>query len=290
MLIYKSPAKINLTLEILNRRKNGYHNISTIIQSINMFDLITYEHYKEILVSSNIKELNSETNLVIKAAKLIKNKFKINHGIKINLTKNIPLASGLGGGSSNAATTLLALNTIWGLNLNLSKLVPLAESLGSDVPFFLSKGTALISGSGGQIEQLPDIEPMLFLLLHNDIKFPNKTHSMYKSVSLGEYTNGELTNKLAAMIKTSGQVTAINLFNCFDKIAMKKSSEFNKYSKILQQLGLNEYHLAGSGPTIMIPIHTRLIGEKIKFALWDQYSITSTIIQSTSSQQNTYII
>lgn len=290
MLIYKSPAKINLTLEILNRRKNGYHNISTIIQSINMFDLITYEHYKEILVSSNIKELNSETNLVIKAAKLIKNKFKINHGIKINLTKNIPLASGLGGGSSNAATTLLALNTIWGLNLNLSKLVPLAESLGSDVPFFLSKGTALISGSGGQIEQLPDIEPMLFLLLHNDIKFPNKTHSMYKSVSLGEYTNGELTNKLAAMIKTSGQVTAINLFNCFDKIAMKKSSEFNKYSKLLSELGLNEYHLAGSGPTIMLPIDTRTKGEKIRFKLWDQYSIKSTIIQSTSSVQNNYVI
>jgi len=290
MLIYKSPAKINLTLEILNRRKNGYHNISTIIQSINMFDLITYEHYKEILVSSNIKELNSETNLVIKAAKLIKNKFKINHGIKINLTKNIPLASGLGGGSSNAATTLLALNTIWGLNLNLSKLVPLAESLGSDVPFFLSKGTALISGSGGQIEQLPDIEPMLFLLLHNDIKFPNKTHSMYKSVSLGEYTNGELTNKLATMIKTSGQVTAINLFNCFDKIAMKKSSEFNKYSKLLSELGLNEYHLAGSGPTIMLPIDTRTKGEKIRFKLWDQYSIKSTIIQSTSSVQNNYVI
>ena len=255
-----------------------------------MFDLITYEHYKEILVSSNIKELNSETNLVIKAAKLIKNKFKINHGIKINLTKNIPLASGLGGGSSNAATTLLALNTIWGLNLNLSKLVPLAESLGSDVPFFLSKGTALISGSGGQIEQLPDIEPMLFLLLHNDIKFPNKTHSMYKSVSLGEYTNGELTNKLAAMIKTSGQVTAINLFNCFDKIAMKKSSEFNKYSKLLSELGLNEYHLAGSGPTIMLPIDTRTKGEKIRFKLWDQYSIKSTIIQSTSSVQNNYVI
>ena len=76
MLVYKSPAKINLTLELINRRKDGYHNISTIMQTINIFDLITYESDKNIVISSNIKELNSETNLIFKAVKLIRNKFK----------------------------------------------------------------------------------------------------------------------------------------------------------------------------------------------------------------------
>lgn len=290
MLIYKSPAKINLTLEVLSRRQDGYHNISTIMQSINVFDLITYEPNQDVLVSSNIKGLDLETNLIFKAIKLLQNKFKVNHGVKINLNKNIPIASGLGGGSSNAATTLIALNTLWRLYLNPPTLISLAESLGSDVPFFISRGTALISGKGEIIEQLPDIKPILFLIIHNDNKFPNKTYSMYKSISPSEYTSGKLTHEFASRIKKSGNPQSIKLFNCFDKIAPRQFPEFNKYSKILQQLGLNEYHLAGSGPTIMIPIHTRLIGEKIKFALWDQYSITSTIIQSTSSQQNTYMI
>jgi len=89
MLIYKSPAKINLTLEILNRRKDGYHNIATIIQTVNMFDLITYEHYKNILVLSDIKELKQEENIVFKAANIVKNEFSIKQGVKINLTKNI---------------------------------------------------------------------------------------------------------------------------------------------------------------------------------------------------------
>ena len=207
-----------------------------------------------------------------------------------DLTKNIPIASGLGGGSSNAATTLLALNTMWRLNLTPSTLISLAESLGSDVPFFLSKGTALISGKGEQIEQLPDIEPTFFLLLDYNIKFPNKTHSMYKSISPAEYTNGELTNKLAKTIKTSGKVAPIHMFNCFDQIATQKFPEFNKYSKLLSKLGLSAYHLAGSGPTMMLPIHTRAQGEKIKFRLWDQYSIKSTIVQSVSSSQNNYLV
>ena len=148
MLVYKSPAKINLTLEVINRRKDGYHNISTIMQTINIFDLITYELDKNIVISSNIKELNSETNLIFKAVKLMRNKFNINQGVKIYLNKNIPISSGLGGGSSNAATTLIALNIMWGLNLKLSELISLAQSIGSDVPFFISRGTALISGKG----------------------------------------------------------------------------------------------------------------------------------------------
>ena len=290
MLVYKSPAKINLTLELINRRKDGYHNISTIMQTINIFDLITYEPDKKIVISSNIKELNSETNLIFKAVKLMRNKFNINQGVKIYLNKNIPISSGLGGGSSNAATTLIALNIMWGLNLKLIELVSLAQSIGSDVPFFISRGTALISGKGENIEQLPDIKPVLFLLLHNENVLFNKTYSMYKAMSPNEYTSGKLSYESASIIKTSRSLQCTKLFNCFDKIAPKQFPTFKKYSKSLEELGLNEYHLAGSGPTIMVPIKTRPIGEKIKFALWDQYSITSTIIQTTSSNQTTYMI
>ena len=89
MLVYKSPAKINLTLELINRRKDGYHNISTIMQTINIFDIITYELDENILISSNIKELNSETNLIFKSIDLMQNTFSIKQGIKICLNKNV---------------------------------------------------------------------------------------------------------------------------------------------------------------------------------------------------------
>ena len=290
MLVYKSPAKINLTLELINRRKDDYHNISTIMQTINIFDIITYELDENILISSNIKELNSETNLIFKSIDLMQNTFSIKQGIKICLNKNIPLSSGLGGGSSNAATTLIALNLMWGLHLDSDELISLAQLIGSDVPFFISRGTALISGKGEKIKQLPNIKPMLFLLLHNETILPNKTYSMYKAISSNEYTSGQFSNEIASMIESGQQLQNAKLFNCFDKIAPIQFPTFKKHAKSLEELGFNEYHLAGSGPTIMVPIKTRTIAKKVKFALWDRYSIPSTIIQTTSSNQKTYVI
>ena len=290
MLVYKSPAKINITLEVINRRNDYYHDISTIMQTINIFDVITYEPNKDILISSNIKELDSDTNLIYKAVNLMQNEFRINRGVKIYLHKNIPMSSGLGGGSSNAATTLIALNLMWGLNLNSDKLISLAQSIGSDVPFFISRGTALITGKGEIVERLSDIKPMVFLLLHNETILPNKTYSMYKAISKNEYTSGQISHEIASIINSCKEIQSVKLFNCFDKIAPNQFPTYKKYSKSLEQLGVHEYHLAGSGPTIMVPTTTRAIAKQIKFSLWDLHSISSTIIQTTTSNPNEYII
>jgi len=146
----KSRAKINLGLQIIRRREDGFHDLNTIFAKICVFDQIELFKNTEIIVDchSNIK-INSEKNLAYRAAKLFQEKFlSPNDGVKINMKKKIPIGAGLGGGSSNAATVLLGLNQLYELGLTFDDLLPLGASLGSDVPFFLNNGAAEASGRG----------------------------------------------------------------------------------------------------------------------------------------------
>ena len=153
MTSYKSPAKLNLFLNIINKRNDGYHNIQSAIHLINLFDFLTFQKREDnkVVLKSNIKGLEKQ-NLVLESFKLIKKKYHIKRfGMNIELIKNIPLGSGLGGASSNAATTLMALKKIWNLKIDKKELMSLASSLGSDVPLFINAS--------------------LFLSIHNFSKF-----------------------------------------------------------------------------------------------------------------------
>ena len=136
-----SPAKINLYLNILGKYPNGFHRIESVIERISIFDKITVEAIKDpaVIISSNNKQLETKDNLCFRAAKLMKSKYKVPYGLSIFLEKNIPIGAGLGGGSSNAASTLIAINKLFGLGLGLDELYYLGEKLGSDVNFFLSQ-------------------------------------------------------------------------------------------------------------------------------------------------------
>lgn len=134
----KAPAKINLGLSILGKFKNNWHEVKTIYTQIDLFDLIELENIKE-----NIIDFSDKSNLVYMAAELIKKESKVKKGVRIKLQKNIPIGSGLGGGSSDAAQVLMGLNKLWGLNLSKKKLINLAKKLGSDVAYFLVGGTKL---------------------------------------------------------------------------------------------------------------------------------------------------
>src|SRR3989338_8645492 len=144
-MLLNSYAKINLYLKIGKKLKSGYHNIQSIMQPIELHDNISFEKLDEnrIILESNNKELESKNNLAYKAALLLKNKLNIKEGVRITIEKQIPLASGLGGGSSNAANTLIALNNLWKLKLSKNKLISLALEIGSDVPFFIVGESAL---------------------------------------------------------------------------------------------------------------------------------------------------
>jgi 4-diphosphocytidyl-2-C-methyl-D-erythritol kinase len=181
----KSFAKINLGIEVLEKRKDGYHEIRTLFQTINLFDTLEFhpaEGEKILLFGDDRSIPWNEDNLIYKAASSLKEKYKLSRGIKINALKNIPPGKGLGGGSSNAAMTLYALNKIWSLSLKRSELMELGKNLGADVPYFLEGGLCLGTGTGDTITPLDDLPSLLCLLGVPDISIP--TSDIYRQVRL----------------------------------------------------------------------------------------------------------
>ena len=168
----KAPAKINLFLEILGKRNDGYHEIETVMQEIDLVDNLQFEEIQEgVRLNCNDKNIPSdENNLVCKAANLILNECGIRKGVLISLEKNIPVGAGLGGGSSDAAATLKALNLLWKIGLNDAELMEFAAKLGSDIPFFIKGKTALCSGRGEKITPIEVKSEMNYLVIFPHIK------------------------------------------------------------------------------------------------------------------------
>ena len=155
--VYLAPAKINLSLEVLNRRPDGFHEVMTVMQTIGLADKIYIKPAADLQFDCNQPELVVEDNLVWRAALLMHELCgeEQQRGADLYLEKVIPIKAGLGGGSSDAATTMMALNQLWEMNLDDDRLVELAAQLGSDVPFFIKGGTALAEGRGERLETLP---------------------------------------------------------------------------------------------------------------------------------------
>ncbi|MBS1113112.1 MAG: ispE, partial [Nitrospirae bacterium] len=164
----KAPAKINWFLSVLNKREDGYHNIISPMQCVDLFDTLSFEEAEELRVLSDL-DIPAEMNLVHKAAVLLKKVSLHKSGAMIELKKNIPVAAGLGGGSSDAAYTLIGLNRLWGLNFDKGVLMRLAAELGSDVPFFLAGPLALIEGRGERVTELSTEGSMIILLVKPEI-------------------------------------------------------------------------------------------------------------------------
>lgn len=168
MMKIKSFAKINLGLEVTGKRRDGYHEVKTLLQIINLYDVLEFRltQHNNILLEGDDKKISWEKdNLVFRAALLLKEQFHISKGIEIHVSKNIPSGKGLGGGSSNAAMTLYALNKSWGLRLGKKALMDLGRQLGADVPFFLEGGLCLGVGRGDDIVPLSDLASLFCLLV-----------------------------------------------------------------------------------------------------------------------------
>ncbi len=154
-VVAEAPAKINLTLRVLDRRPDGYHELDTVFQAIDLWDRLEFDHDREIRLESDHADLPDDgTNLVYRAADLLRAESGIDGGTKIRIVKKIPLGGGLAGGSSDAAATLLACARLWDLDADLEMLEPLARRLGADVPFFLYGRTARGTARGDRIERL----------------------------------------------------------------------------------------------------------------------------------------
>ncbi len=267
MLRLEAPAKINLTLEVTGRRSDGYHDIASIMQTVDLVDELTFEEADALTLECDVPELATEDNLVLRAARLLARHAGVDRGARIGLRKRVPHAAGLGGGSSDAATTLAGLSRHWGLDMTPRDLVPLAASLGSDIPFFLHGGTAMVSGRGQRVQPLPPADLGWVIILAPDILAENKTGAMYGRLGEPDMTRGFLTRKLAARIAGGGDVPPQFLFNVFDSVALQAFESLEGYWQTLEDLGAREIHLAGSGPAMFAPVSKKEIGTAIHLML-----------------------
>lgn len=189
LLKVKSFAKLNLFLYVLSKREDGYHEIFSLLNKIDLHDVLLFKKANRIIVNSNIKGLCGEENIVYKVASFLKKRFDIDEGIEIYVDKHIPVGSGLGGESSNAAYTLLTLNKIWHLKMSKEEMIKISLLWGSDIPFFISANTALLKGRGEIIHPLR-VKGKYFAL----IVFPEIV-VLTKDVYSGKI---QLTNKIFA--------------------------------------------------------------------------------------------
>jgi 4-diphosphocytidyl-2-C-methyl-D-erythritol kinase len=249
VLTVYAPAKINLVLEVLGKN-NDYHRISSIVQSIDLCDILNFQLDDEICFECNEPSLKHD-NLVIQAAALLKESAKYSRGARIELRKHISWGVGLGGGSSDAAATLLALSELWGLGLPLSELVHLASKLGSDVPFFIHKGTALVEGKGEKVTPLPSLPSTCFVLLVPPVpKILNKTKQMYNNLDATYYTEGQFVKKALSSLEQGKTIDHSLMFNVFEKAACDFFPGLDEYRKTLEEAGAPGVYLAGSGPCL----------------------------------------
>ncbi len=264
MLTLLAPAKLNLTLEVLAKRPDSFHEIRSVIQTINLCDSLSFQLSPSVEFKSDLADWIPEKSLVSKVARLVQEATGCSKGVTIEVNKRIPLLAGLGGDSSDAAAALHGLNKLWGLGLPQEKLVELAAQLGSDVSFFVYGGTALVEGRGEVVTPLPPLSPMWVALVVPPIpQLVGKTGRLYASLKASHYTDGRITERLVEELRQGGEFNPSLLFNTFENVALARSSELVVYREHMVKLGATGVHLAGSGPTLFSLLKDKAEAEEL---------------------------
>jgi len=261
-IIIKSPAKINLHLEVIGKREDGFHELAMIMQNIDLSDFLELEINNEGLIKleTDCSELSiSSDNLIVKSANLLRKKSNIEYGANMYLRKNIPIGAGLAGGSSNAAATLIGLNKLWNLNLDNKTLCSLSSKLGSDIPFFINGGIQLCFGRGEILEKLDSNFEYGVLLLKN----PNvsvstaDTYKKYSSSFCDKYlTSEEMIVKIRKDLRANGLKRLnfdnkhMTIKNDLQLVVEKENDSVKQALYLLSTLkNCLTYSMSGSGPT-----------------------------------------
>jgi 4-diphosphocytidyl-2-C-methyl-D-erythritol kinase len=248
MLTIKAPAKINLTLEVLGKRPDGFHEIKSVLQTIDLYDTLHIEKGRGFTFKCEYSGWLAEKSLVSKVSSLLPEDF--GGGAEVKIEKNIPLMSGLGGDSSDAAALLKGLNELYELNMSDDNLHKITAELGSDMPFFLMGGTALAEGRGEKLTPLPPPKQFWVVLLFPDITVePGKTAKMYAALKPSSYSDGSRTTQLIEAIKNGKHIEAGLLGNTFEDIVLDVFPDLSYYIRGCIRQGI-PVHLAGAGPTL----------------------------------------
>lgn len=248
--VYRCYAKVNLTLEVLGRRADGYHELASLVQTVSLADTLRVAPAEAISCTVGGLSLLEEENLVLRAASLLQAHTGAPAGAALTLGKRVPAAAGLGGGSSDAAAALVALNRLWGTRLPMRRLADLAVRLGSDVPFFLRGGTALMRGRGEQLDWLPPMPPRWLVVLAPPHALPRKTAALFGALAPTDLGDGARTLALAERLQRRVPLRELDLVNGFARVARGAFPRLAEAWETAERLAGRPFHLSGAGPAL----------------------------------------
>ncbi len=274
MLEIQARAKINLTLDVLGLREDGFHEVEMLMQSINLYDTLCFTKADKLSLTSDSPLLsNDESNLIMQAALLLQKRYNLQMGASIHLTKKIPLAAGLAGGSADAAAALQGLNILWQLKIGEEELLELAASLGSDVPFCLLGGFAIAKGRGEMLTTLPPLPAGQLLLINPG--FSLSTPAVYQAWDSKSPKSSHSTEKMLLAIQ-KGENPYLLATNELASAAEAVEPRLTDFVRQVKALGASKAWLSGSGPSML---------------LWDSPEVLKSIYQKAKNQYpETYLL
>ncbi|GIN99185.1 4-diphosphocytidyl-2-C-methyl-D-erythritol kinase [Siminovitchia terrae] len=250
-LLVKAPAKINLSLDVLGKREDGYHEVEMVMTTIDLADRLELTEISEDYVgilSRNRFVPADERNLAYQAARLLKERYQINKGVEISINKIIPVAAGLAGGSSDAAATLRGLNELWDLGLTLDELAELGAEIGSDVSFCVYGGTALAKGRGEKVTKLP-APPACWVVLAKPA-IGVSTSEIYRNLDVSSIRHPHTTGMIQALENNDYEGVCENMANALESVTLHMYPEVLHIKKQMERFGADAVLMSGSGPTV----------------------------------------
>ncbi|MPM14835.1 4-diphosphocytidyl-2-C-methyl-D-erythritol kinase [bioreactor metagenome] len=271
----KSRAKINLSIDVLGKREDGYHLVEMIMQTIDLYDIIKMIELEteDIVIKSNSSDIPlDDNNIVYKAVNLLKNKFNIKKGVEIFIEKNIPVAAGMAGGSSNAAAVLVGLNKIWGLNLSEIELQEIGLNLGADVPYCIAGKTALAEGIGEQLTYIKGLSEDANILICKPNLFVS-TKKVYEGLDLKNIQERP-DNKFLIKSLEDGDIKSVaeNMVNVLETVTSKYHEEIKEIEAVMLECNALGSMMSGSGPTVFGLFENKNDALKGKEKLLQKYS------------------
>lgn len=258
-IIEKAPAKINLGLDALHKREDGYHELKMIMSSVDLADKLVFRElpHNEIVIETDSSFLPvDKRNHIYQAARLLKETYNIDQGIYVNVRKRIPVAAGLAGGSSDAAATLRGLNRLWDLGLSLDELATLAVEIGSDVPYCVRGNTAVVSGRGDILKPLPAMPQCWVVMVKPRISVSTRT--VFGNLSFNEIEHPDIDAIEAAVVAQNYREMVKHLGNSLESVTIQKHPIVQQIKTKMIKFGADAALMSGSGPTV--------------FALCEKYS------------------
>ncbi|MFP3975789.1 MAG: 4-(cytidine 5'-diphospho)-2-C-methyl-D-erythritol kinase [Chloroflexota bacterium] len=268
MVTIFAHAKVNLSLEVLGRRDDGYHEIVSVLQNLDLADVLTVEPASDLgFMCPEVSRVRSDLleEAVMEAANIVRDQTGYTGGALIRLGEiNVPRATGLGASSSLPAAVLKGLNEVWSLKLSFEELTRLASEIGSDTPFFLYGGTALAEGRGEKVTPLPSPPPTWLVLLNPRLDIgPSKTATLYRALNPSHFTSGALTQELVNTLRQGNRLQPSMLYNTFENVAFDVFPQLEEYRRMFLDAGAGEVHLAGAGPALVSLVPDKQYGETL---------------------------